>query len=126
MSGHAPDEEAAGVLVQRRRSAKEARQQGAKRADRYESAIVFLQEFSAEIGIAALNSSAGLAHQKIAFHIVVAQTPSAAVGFGAHFAEWLENFEQAYVVPTFPLHYGQGIVGRHRVDRKMFVRRDRR
>ena len=70
-------------------------QQGTERTDWDESAIIFYQKFSAEIGVAALNAGARLANLKVTFDVVVAQAPALAVRLGADFAQGFEDFEQA-------------------------------
>ena len=79
MSGDTADEEASGFFVQSGGTAQKARQQGGERRDGDESAIIVYEEFPAEIGVASLNTGASLAHLEIAFHIVVAQTPTPAI-----------------------------------------------
>ena len=117
MGGDAADEEAFGEFVQSGGASEEAGQQGRKRSDGCESAIIFYEKWSAEIGVASLNAGAGLADLEVALHVVVAQAPSAAVvGLGADFAQGLENFEQADVVTAFALDYGESIVGGDGVD----------
>jgi hypothetical protein len=105
--------------VQRDRSAEKARQQGTESGDGNESPIIFYKEIAAEFGVAPLHLGSSLSHLKIAFNIVVAQTPSAAIGLGAHFAKGFQYLEQSYVVAAIPLNDGQGIVSDYRVHRKM-------
>ncbi len=123
MSGDAADEEASGVFVQGDRSAEKARQQGRQGTDGDESAIIFDQEFPAEIGVAALHAGARLADLEISFDIVVVQAPALAFGFGADFAERFEHFEQADVVAAVALHEWERIVGGDGVDGEMLVGR---
>src|SRR5438270_6046288 len=121
MGCHAADEDAAGIFVDGDRSTEKSRQQCAERAYRNEPAIIFQQKFRAQICIAALNSSPRLACLEVTFDIVVAQTPSRALGLGAYFAQWFEYFEQGYVFAAFALHERQGIVGRYGIHGEVFL-----
>src|ERR1700676_2419818 len=103
MRGHAADEEASGVLVQRGGAAQEAGQQGSERSDGNQSAIIFLEKSSAEIGVAALHAGVRFADLEVAFHIVVAETPAPFLGLGAHLAQGFEDLEQAATLAPFSL-----------------------
>ena len=76
VGGDAADEEASGIFVEGDGTAEKAGQDRTERGDRNQAAIVFDQEFSAEIGVAALNAGVGLVDLKVAFDVVVAQAPA--------------------------------------------------
>jgi hypothetical protein len=123
MSRDATDKEAVGLLVQRDGASEKTREQRIERDDGDEAPTIFDEEFSAEIGVAALHFRASFSCLKFSFDAVVAQAPARSVNLGAYLAKRVEQFEKADVIAAIVLDERQRVIGGDGIDREMFFGR---
>jgi len=110
MCADAADEETIGDFMERYRPAKNPRKQRAQRSQWNQTAVVFDQELSAQIGIAILNASAGLVDLELGLNVVLVQPPARSVHLSGDLAERFQQFEQTHVIAALPLHNRQRVI----------------